>query len=194
MSEISFIKNELEEASQALSDLMANADTLERVNAAGDLLIRCFKEDGHVFSCGNGGSLCDAMHFAEELSGRYREDRPALGAIAIADAAHMSCTANDYGYEEVYARFLQAQGRKGDVLLAISTSGRSRNVIRAAAVAKEKSISVICLSGQPDSELAKLADVEICTPGGRFADRVQELHIKTIHILIGLVERGMFGK
>ena len=192
LSDSAFIKSELEEAARAVNGLLGDEQTLGQVQAAGQILVRSFKQQGHVYSCGNGGSLCDAMHFAEELSGRFREDRPALGALAIADASHMSCTANDMGYEEVFARFIEGHGREGDVLLAISTSGSSPNVVRAARVARDKAMSVIALTGRRDSELGALAHCHICTPAGRYADRVQELHIKVIHILIGLVERGLF--
>ena len=128
------------------------------------------------------------------LSGRFRKDRPALGAIAMGDGAHITCSGNDFGFDFIFSRFVEAQGRSGDVLVGISTSGRSKNVIEAAKKAKELGLKVVILTGKPDSELGKLADVEICTPGGKFADRVQELHIKVIHILIELVERQMFNQ
>jgi D-sedoheptulose 7-phosphate isomerase len=148
---------------------------------------------GHrVFSCGNGGSMCDAIHFAEELSGRYRKNRKGLPAIAIADPGHLSCVGNDYGYEFVFSRFLEAHAKAGDVLVGISTSGRSANVIRAAEHARANGMTVITLTGRPDSALGVMADIDICTPGGEFADRVQELHIKVIHILIELVERRIY--
>jgi D-sedoheptulose 7-phosphate isomerase len=135
--------------------------------------------------------MCDAMHFAEELTGRFRRDRRPLAALAISDPGHLTCTANDFGYPEVFARFVQAHGRAGDVLLAISTSGSSANVLAAAEAARERSMPVIALTGRPGSPLARLAQVEVCTPAGRFADRVQELHIKVIHVLIELVEHGL---
>jgi D-sedoheptulose 7-phosphate isomerase len=134
--------------------------------------------------------MCDAMHFAEELTGRFRDDRPGYAALAISDPGHLSCVGNDYGYERVFARFIEAHGRGGDVLLAISTSGTSRNVIAAAEVARARGIKVIGLTGRDETPLAKLADIAIVTPGGRYADRVQELHIKVIHILIERVERA----
>jgi D-sedoheptulose 7-phosphate isomerase len=144
-----------------------------------------------AYSCGNGGSMCDAMHFAEELTGRFRRDRRPLGAMAISDPGHLTCTGNDFGYQQIFARFVQAHGRAGDVLLAISTSGSSANVLAAAEAAREASMAVIALTGRPDSPLGRLAQVEVCTPAGRFADRVQELHIKVIHVLIELVEQAM---
>ena len=135
--------------------------------------------------------MCDAMHFAEELTGRFRDDRPGYAALAISDAGHLSCVGNDYGYDQVFARFLEAHGRAGDVLLAISTSGTSKNVLAAAAVAQRIGVRVIALTGHAGTPLTELADIAIVTPAGRYADRVQELHIKVIHILIELVERHL---
>ncbi len=186
------IRASFEEARLALEQLIANEPAHRKIEEAAQTLIACFKAKGHVYTCGNGGSMCDAMHFAEELSGRYRNDRPALGAMAISDPTHISCVGNDYGYDYIFSRFIEAQGRAGDVLIGISTSGKSANVIRAAEAARKIGMKVIVLSGKPDSALSKLADVDICTPAGRYADRVQELHIKVIHTLIELIERGMF--
>ena len=184
----------LQEAQNALEALLSNDTTLDAIARTGQLLSETLRADGRAFSCGNGGSMCDAMHFAEELSGRYRLERRALAAIAISDPSHLSCVANDYGYEQVFARYLEAHGRRGDCLLAISTSGTSKNILAAAYAARERGVSIIALTGKSDTPLGRIATVEICTPGGRFADRVQELHIKVIHILIELVERQLFGE
>jgi len=146
-------------------------------------LLSAFGSGNRVFSCGNGGSMSDAIHFAEELSGRYRLDRKGLPAMAISDVGHLTCVANDFGYDHVFARFLEAQARAGDVLLAIRTSGRSASVLKAVEAARGLGTKAIALTGKPDSMLSQLADIDICTPGGAFADRVQELHIKVIHIL-----------
>jgi len=186
------VKANLSEAHQGLEALLANESVLKKISEAGELLSQCFLKRGHVYSCGNGGSMCDAMHFAEELSGRFRENRPALGAVAISDGAYLSCAANDFGYAEVFSRFVEAHGRAGDVLVGISTSGKSENVIRAARRAKELDMKVITLTGKPSSSLADLSDIDICTPVGKYADRVQELHIKVIHTLIDIVERRVF--
>jgi D-sedoheptulose 7-phosphate isomerase len=182
----------LREARDALDALLANHSAVGAIGEAGRLIAAAFTRGGRVFSCGNGGSMCDAMHFAEELSGRYRLDRKALPATAISDSGHLSCVANDYGYEQVFSRYIEAHGRAGDCLLGISTSGTSRNVLRAAESAKAQGVTVIALTGRPGSRLGALADIDICTPAGRFADRVQELHIKVVHILIELVERELF--
>jgi D-sedoheptulose 7-phosphate isomerase len=187
----SLIRSALQEAATGLDRLRQNDAALASIEAAGSVLAGAFKAAHHAYSCGNGGSMCDAMHFAEELTGRFRRNRRPLGAMAISDPGYLTCTANDFGYQEVFARFVQAHGRAGDVLVAISTSGSSANVLAAAQAARELSMPVIALTGRPDSALARLAQVEICTPAGRFADRVQELHIKVIHVLIELVEHEL---
>ncbi|MFT3801426.1 MAG: SIS domain-containing protein [Burkholderiaceae bacterium] len=187
-----YVEASLAEASRALAALQRDEATLDAIAAAGELLVRTFERGGRVFACGNGGSMCDAMHFAEELTGRYRQDRAALPAVAIGDAGHLSCVGNDYGYEFVFSRYLEAHARPGDCLVALSTSGSSRNVLRAARTAIDAGASVIALTGRRDAELGAMATLHLCTPAGRFADRVQELHIKALHILIELVERRMF--
>jgi D-sedoheptulose 7-phosphate isomerase len=186
------VRSSLEEAQSALEALLANKPSLQAISNAGALLVETFKNGGRVFSCGNGGSMCDAMHFAEELSGRYRLDRPGLPAQSISDPGHLSCVGNDYGYEYVFSRYLESHAKKGDCLLAISTSGKSKNVLTAINTAKKLGVKVIGLMGKPDSPLAQVADIKISTPGGQYADRVQELHIKVIHILIESVERALF--
>lgn len=188
---IDHIRNSLLEAQRALNAFIGNQQTLASIERAGDLLVSSFEAKGKVFSCGNGGSMCDAMHFAEELTGRYRKNRPGIAAVSISDASHISCVANDFGYDHIFSRYVESHGREGDVLLAISTSGKSPNVVKAAEAAKALGIKVIALTGKPGSLLESLADVCICAPGGDFADRTQELHIKVIHILIELVERRL---
>ena len=181
----------LTEAREALDALMADEATLEAVSLAAHRMAQAIRAGNKILSCGNGGSLCDAMHFAEEMTGRYRQNRPGYAAIAIADASHMSCVGNDYGYLDVFSRYVEAVGQKGDVLLAITTSGTSANVIKAVEAAKAKGMIVVGLTGKKDSALAQKADIAIVTPAGRWADRVQELHIKCIHIMIELVEREL---
>ena len=181
----------LNDARDALDALTSNEKTIEAVVAAAGLMADAVEGDGKVMSCGNGGSLCDAMHFAEEMTGRYRSNRRPYAALAISDASHMACVGNDYGYEEVFSRYVEAHGRKGDVLLAITTSGTSRNIVKAAEVARRKGVKVVALTGRDETPITELADVSIVTPAGRWADRVQELHIKCIHILIELIERRL---
>jgi D-sedoheptulose 7-phosphate isomerase len=191
MSGVDSVKNALAEAADSLSRLQADTAMLERIAQAGAMLADTFAAGGRAYSCGNGGSMCDAMHFAEELTGRFRDDRRGYAALAISDPGHLSCVGNDYGYERVFARFIEAHGRAGDVLLAITTSGTSRNVVAAAQAAKELGMKVIALTGRAATPITDLADIAIVTPGGKYADRVQELHIKVIHILIELVERRL---
>lgn len=186
------IQISLREAQKALTNLLSDQQTLADIERAAGVLIDVFDHKGHVYSCGNGGSMCDAMHFAEELTGRYRRDRAALAAAAISDPGHMSCVGNDLGYEHVFSRYIEAHGREGDCLLALSTSGTSKNILNAASTARSLGLRVIVLSGKRSPELEALSDIYLCTPGGSYADRVQELHIKLLHILIELVERHYF--
>ncbi|SMB87279.1 phosphoheptose isomerase [Hymenobacter roseosalivarius DSM 11622] len=182
------IQAELTEARTVLDRFLADPTNITAIEQAARLMAGSLQLGGKLLSCGNGGSLCDAQHFAEELSGRYRHDRPALAAIALTDASHMSCVANDYGYDHVFGRYVQALGRPGDVLLAISTSGNSPNVLRAAEAAKAAGMRVVGLTGKDGGQLAALCDVEIRAPHSGFADRIQEIHIKAIHIMILLIE------
>ena len=183
------IKEALIEAQTALQALIANEEAILAIDSASNAMAQAIQSGHKILSCGNGGSLCDSMHFAEEMTGRFRQDRPGFAAIAIADASHMSCVGNDYGYEEVFARYVSAVGQKGDVLLAITTSGTSKNVLKAVVAAKQKGMVVVGWTGKALSPLAQEADIAIVTPAGRWADRVQELHIKCIHIMIEQVER-----
>ena len=183
-----FIRSQFEEARLVLETFMADEQNLANIKSAGDLMVNCLQNGGKIISCGNGGSMSDAMHFAEELSGRYRDDRKALAAIAISDSGHLTCVANDYGYEQIFSRFVEGLGNKGDVLLAISTSGNSANVLNAANAAQQKGMTVIALTGKDGGKLADCCDVEIRSPKSDHADRVQEIHIKVIHSLIGHIE------
>ncbi|HNU43111.1 MAG TPA: D-sedoheptulose 7-phosphate isomerase, partial [Cyclobacteriaceae bacterium] len=161
MSYTTLIAAELNQAAAVLNQFLADEHNLKNIEAAARLISEAIKKGGKVISCGNGGSHCDAMHFAEELTGRYRENRKALPAICVSDPSHLSCVSNDFGYEFVFSRYLEALGNKGDVLLGISTSGNSANVIRAAQAARDKGMKVIILSGKDGGKLASLADVEI---------------------------------
>ena len=189
MSKIPHILSALTDARHGLDSLIDNTQKLSEIESAADLMCESLANGGRVFSCGNGGSMCDAMHFAEELTGRYRKDRKALAAIAISDPSHIACVGNDYGYESIFSRYLEAHGRPGDVLLAISTSGASKNVVKCIETAKILGVKVVSLTGKNSCIVGDLADIHIATPAGDYADRVQELHIKVIHILIELFER-----
>ena len=183
------IRAELTEARAVLDSFLADEANLQRLAEAAQLFATSLNNGGKALTCGNGGSLCDAQHFAEELSGRYRQNRRALAAIALTEASHMTCVANDFGFEFVFSRFVEALGRPGDVLLAISTSGNSPNVLRAAEAAQALGMKVVSLTGKDGGQLAALSDVEIRVPHTGYADRIQEVHIKAIHIMILLIEQ-----
>lgn len=187
------IVSELKEAAKVLDQFLSNDANIQAVNDAAMLMVDAINDGNKIFSCGNGGSHCDAMHFAEELTGRYREDRKALPAIAISDPSHISCVSNDFGYDAIFSRYIEGLGKEGDVLLGISTSGNSNNILRAAAMAKQKKMKVVALTGKNGGELAELADVEIRIPHFGYADRIQEIHIKVIHIIIQLIEKHTVG-
>ncbi|MEO1278822.1 MAG: SIS domain-containing protein [Planctomycetota bacterium] len=185
-------------AKLALEAFMAddrNVTTLER---AADLAAGSLREGGKVLACGNGGSACDAMHFCEELTGRFRNDRPALAAVSLTDVGHITCVANDYGYDEVFARGVQALGKPGDVLVAMSTSGNSPNVIRAVEEAGKIGMRTIGLLGRDGGALAGACDLEWIIPGVPIdtptADRIQEVHMLILHALVEGVERRLFGR
>ncbi|HMN05276.1 MAG TPA: D-sedoheptulose 7-phosphate isomerase [Flavobacteriales bacterium] len=185
------IEAHFSEAASVLEKFRGDQRNIEAVRQAGDLMVKALKQGGKLISCGNGGSMCDAMHFAEELTGRFRDDRAPIAAVSISDPAHITCVGNDHGFEQVFARFVQAHGRPGDVLLAISTSGNSPNVLRAAETAKAQGVMVVGLTGKDGGKLAALCDVEVRVPHAGYADRVQELHIKVIHALIDHIEQAL---
>ncbi|MBI1184842.1 D-sedoheptulose 7-phosphate isomerase [bacterium] len=184
------IRVQFEEAQAVLAAFSTEAN-FEKISQAGALMVESIKQGGKIISCGNGGSMCDAMHFAEELTGRYRNDRPAIGAIAMSDASHIACVGNDYGFDHIFSRYLEGVGRSGDVLLGITTSGNSANVLKAAEVARAKGIKVVGLTGKDGGKMAPLCDVEIRAPFAKYADRAQEIHIKVIHCLIDYIERHL---
>lgn len=186
------IRKHLEESSAVLDKFLTNDENLEAIQQGASLLYTALEKGNKVLSCGNGGSMSDSMHFAEELVGKFREARPAIPAIALgADPAFTSCTANDFGYDELFARGVEAYGKQGDVLLAISTSGNSGNVLKAIDQAREKGMPVIGLTGKDGGKMAGMCDTEIRVPHFGYADRIQEVHIKVIHIFIDLTERHL---
>jgi D-sedoheptulose 7-phosphate isomerase len=183
------IKEELNQAAGILSAFQSNTNALEKIESAAALMVQALNGGGKLISCGNGGSHCDAMHFAEELTGKFREARKAIPAICISDASHITCVGNDYGYEFIFSRYIEALGNKGDVLLAISTSGNSGNILQAVKTARERGMKVVALTGKNGGKLGPLADVEIRVDHQGYADRIQEMHIKIIHIMILLIEK-----
>jgi D-sedoheptulose 7-phosphate isomerase len=186
-----FIAESLIEAQNVLNTFVANQTNIENINSAISLMVESYKNNGRIFSCGNGGSMCDAMHFAEELTGRFRKERAPLPAMAINDASHLTCVSNDYGYEFIFSRYVEAWGNKGDVLLAISTSGNSKNIILAVEAAKKKGMKVVALLGKDGGALKDMADVSLIVDS-KVSDRIQEVHIKCIHIFIEGIERNLF--
>jgi len=185
------VKNTFLESLDILNQFISDERNFKNIESSGDLMVKSIKSGCKIISCGNGGSMADAMHFAEELSGRFRENRKAISAISISDPTHISCTANDFGYDFIFSRFIESIGKKGDTLLAISTSGNSENVIKAAEKARENGIFVIALTGKDGGKLSGLCDIEIRSPYSKYADRVQEIHIKVIHSLIQYIESNI---
>ncbi|CAM2770653.1 D-sedoheptulose 7-phosphate isomerase [Vibrio rarus] len=185
------IKSELTQAALVLQAFLSEEKNLVQIELAAKTIADSFKQGGKVLSCGNGGSHCDAMHFAEELTGRYREDRPGYPGIAISDPSHISCVSNDFGYESVFSRYVEAVGQSGDVLFGLSTSGNSANILKGIEAAKAKGMKTIALTGKDGGKMAGVADVEVRVPHFGYADRIQEIHIKIIHIIIQLIEKEM---
>jgi len=185
------IETEFQEASVLLKSFYTQPSNLLLIENASKIIVDCIEKGGKIISCGNGGSHCDAMHFAEELSGRYRNNRKALPAIAISDPSHISCVGNDYGFDYIFSRYLEGLGNYGDVLFGISTSGNSKNVINAVEAAKQKGMKIVLLTGKDGGALKSEGDVNIIVPHFGFADRIQEIHIKIIHILIMLIEKQL---
>lgn len=181
------IRQNFEEA-QSILDEFLKSDNLEKISKAAQLMVQSVENSGKIISCGNGGSMCDAMHFAEELTGRFRNNRKPIAALSISDPSHISCVGNDYGYDFIFSRYVEAIGNENDVLLAISTSGNSENVYQAAKLAKDKGMKVVGLTGKDGGKIGKLCDIEIRAPHSEYADRAQEIHIKVIHSLIHCIE------
>lgn len=184
----SSIRNNFLDAQEILGKFISDEANLLAIESAGRIMVEALENGHKVISCGNGGSMCDAMHFAEELSGRFREDRKPYAAISISDPSHLSCVGNDYGYDFVFSRYIEALAKPGDVLLAISTSGNSENVLKAVEAAKAKQMKVVGLTGKNGGKIAPLCDIEIRAPRSKYADRAQEIHIKVIHSLIHFIE------
>jgi len=185
------IEENLNEALQTLQSFISHKHNIEAIESAGNIMVTALKSEKKIITCGNGGSMCDAMHFAQEMTGRFKHFRNSMPAIAISDPAYLSCAANDFGYAQVFSRFVEGVGNEGDILLAISTSGNSENVLAAAETAKAKGMKIIGLTGKEGGKLASLCDVEIRAPHTHYADRVQEIHIKVIHSLIDYIEAWM---
>jgi len=187
-----YILHGLNEAHETLSAVMSDSQLIKNFEEATNVLVEAFKSNQRVYSCGNGGSMCDSMHFAEELTGRFRKDRSPLPATAISDPGYISCVSNDFGYDHIFSRYLEGWGNKGDVLVAITSSGNSPNVIKAVELAKTKGIKTIALLGKGGGKLKDMVDIPLVVPFTKNTDRVQEIHIKLIHLFIEGVERQIF--
>ena len=183
------IQEQLREAQVVLEDFISGPGNMKAIAHAADILSTAIDTGHKIISCGNGGSMTDAMHFAEELSGVFREKRRALPAVSISDPSHLTCAANDYGFEAVFSRYVEALGAEGDVLVVISTSGNSLNIIKAAEAARERKMKIIGLTGKTGGLLGGMVDCEIRVKGGKYSDRIQEVHIKVLHILVLLIEQ-----
>jgi D-sedoheptulose 7-phosphate isomerase len=180
----------LGDAAGALDDFRRDPATLTSMGAAVQAITKAFKNRGRVFACGNGGSMCDAMHFAEEFSGRFHLDREPYPAIALSDPAHLTCVANDYGYEYVFSRQVDALGHEGDVLVILSTSGNSPSIVKAAESARTRGVIVVGCLGKDGGAVKSLCDIVLHAPGDR-SDRIQELHMLALHAIIEAVEQEM---
>ena len=185
------INASLAQARSALEDFLADPRTVPVMESIVNVMAGCLRSGGKIISCGNGGSLCDATHFAEELTGRFRDSRRPLPAMAINDPAYMTCTGNDFEFSDIFARWVEAFGREGDTLLAITTSGNSENVVRAAVSARRAGMKVVCLTSDGPSKMDALSDVCLKAPRTPHSDRIQEIHIKVIHIVIEALEKEL---
>ena len=188
------VENSLAEALKTLQEFIADKTALDAIETAGNLMADSILGGGKIIACGNGGSLCDATHFAEELTSRFRKDRFPIPAISINDPAYITCTVNDFSPDDIFSRYVEAFAKNGDVLLAISTSGNSQNVLNAVKSAKERGMKVVALTGKGGGKLAEVADVEIRAPQSVYSDRAQEIHIKIIHILVECIEAKVVYK
>jgi D-sedoheptulose 7-phosphate isomerase len=186
------VRGGLEEAGETLKAFLASEPAMAGVQRFVDACASALRAGGKLMACGNGGSMCDAMHFAEEWTGRFRKDRSALPALAFSDPSQLTCIANDFGFDQVFARSVEAYGRKGDVLVAISTSGNSPNVLAAVESARRLEVTTVGLLGRGGGELAGRVDVPIVVPRATSSDRIQEVHIKVLHLAIEAVERRLF--
>jgi D-sedoheptulose 7-phosphate isomerase len=187
----SVISHNLTLSRDLISTLLDDESFKEKFSVFATMIIELYRNSGNLFICGNGGSHCDAMHFAEELTGRFRKNRRALGALALGDSSHLTCVGNDYGFDYVFERQIEGLGKPRDLLVGISTSGNSRNVILAIEKAKEMGLKTVCLLGKDGGYLKDLADLSLIIPA-QTADRIQEVHIKIIHSVIEAVERVLF--
>jgi D-sedoheptulose 7-phosphate isomerase len=185
------IEGNFKEAAEVLDEFVSDPANILAIESAASLLVDAVQKGHKIISCGNGGSMTDAMHFTEELTGKFRDRRRPIPAISISDPSHLTCVANDFGFESVFSRFIEGLGQPGDVLVAISTSGNSMNVIKAIEAAREKGMMVLGLTGHNGGLMAGMVDQEIRVRGRKHSDRIQEVHVKILHILVLLIEEAI---
>lgn len=187
------VKNSFLEAKSLLDQFIGDESNFDKISQAAELMVAAVKNGKKIISCGNGGSMCDAMHFSEELTGKFRNNRPSIPAVSISDPSHITCAANDFGFSQIFSRYIEGLGNENDVLLVISTSGSSENILKACASAKEKNMKIVGLTGKDGGKLKDFCDIEIRVPYMKFSDRIQEIHIKIIHSIIECIELKMKG-
>ncbi|MBA3237318.1 MAG: SIS domain-containing protein [Parachlamydiaceae bacterium] len=162
------------------------------ISEVASTMANCFRNQGKIIIAGNGGSLCDASHFAEELTGLFRAFRPALPAIALSDPGHITCVGNDLGFDQIFSRGVEAYGNKNDIFIGLTTSGNSLNIVNAFNAAKKKGLTTVAFLGKCGGKLKGIADYELLITGMATSDRIQEAHMTAIHIIIELVENLLF--
>lgn len=185
------IRNSYLTAFKTVKAFVENEENIEKTEKISQELALAYKNGKKSLIAGNGGSNCDAIHFAEEFTGRFRKDRKALPSISISDSSHITCVGNDYGFDFVFAKGVEAFGQEGDFFFGISTSGNSKNIIEAVKMAKEKKLKTVALLGKDGGKLKGVCDYEFIIPG-ETSDRIQEVHMMILHIIIEGVERTLF--
>ena len=190
---INQIKRSIDDGIQLVQQFSENSTELKKIEVIAQQMVSCFQNGNKIIICGNGGSACDAMHFSEEFTGRFRKDRKALTVISLTDASHITCVGNDYGFDYVFSRGVEAYGKPGDIFIGLSTSGMSKNVINAYQEAKKLGLHTCLFLGKDGGDLAGRADAEFVIPG-KTSDRIQEVHMMILHIIIEMFEREMFGE
>lgn len=167
-------------------------DNLTFIEQAAELIADCYRGGGKLIIAGNGGSLCDAAHFAEEMTGQFRKKRKALPAIALSEPGHITCVGNDHGFDEIFSRGVEAFGDEGDIFVGLTTSGNSPNIVRAFEQAKAQGLSTIAFLGKDGGKLKGVADLELIIDGFSTSDRIQEAHMLAIHTIIEMCENRLF--
>ena len=187
------IQSSLNDSLRAIES-MQSPEVISFIEKLAEAITTCYQNGGKLIIAGNGGSLCDAMHFAEEMTGFYREKRPALPAIALADPGHMSCVGNDVGFESIFSRGVEAHGKKGDLFIALTTSGNSENLVRGVEAAQKMGLTTVAFLGKEGGKLKGKCDLEWIVSGFKYSDRIQEAHMTAIHIVIEQVEVALFSE